>query len=393
VEGAGDIDDGEAVQSTTVTVIDEEEAAISLNEDSVTKGEKVTFTVTGVQEESLVTVGIEVSDVSGYTAGGGSLAPDDVFRNVGDVSNTSSTNGDSITVSNTDYVVADYEIDGGQAVGSIDTSNLDSDDIDVYVWPDSATNVGDADEDDFTTLTVASATVTLDAIEGPYVIGSSIDISGSVSPNVDSVYVYARGSGDWEPVGSTDSADAYEITVDADNTFSESDFVLTAGTGGGNDLLSIPGNYRLGVADAADISDQSADLTTTLFNDNTTDQVSIVTTTGQLEADVTLYNGQIDNSHRELDIDGVDLQSAGDLVEVVFIGPRGTVENTTISVDDDGTFDSECTSSPRAAMAASAARSTSAASPARRPRPVPRCSIRPSTPPPPMTRSSPRRSG
>jgi hypothetical protein len=151
VEGAGDIDDGEAVQSTTVTVIDEEEAAISLDDDQVTTGQKVTFTVTGVQEESIVTVGVKESDVDSYD---GNLAPSDVFRNVGDVSTLSTTTSDTITVDTTDYVVAEYEIDGGQAIGSLDTSNLDSGDVDIFVWPTDSTTTAsnNDDEDDSVTL-------------------------------------------------------------------------------------------------------------------------------------------------------------------------------------------------------------------------------------------------
>jgi surface glycoprotein (TIGR04207 family) len=46
-EGAGSLDFGDATQSTTITIVEEDDEAISLDETEVTKGEDVTFTVTG----------------------------------------------------------------------------------------------------------------------------------------------------------------------------------------------------------------------------------------------------------------------------------------------------------------------------------------------------------
>jgi major cell surface glycoprotein (TIGR04216 family) len=231
VEGADDLDFGDATQSTTVTIADDESASIALGSTSVIQGEDVTFTVTGVQEGSEVTVAVEQSDMVDSTS--------NPFRDVGD---TDSRNDDS-----TNYT-ATLTIDDGEAVGAIDTQALDTTDVTIEVYPGSSVS---GDEDDSVDLEVTSGEVTLDSPTGTYVIGSKVDISGTATEGVDDVVVFAREGGDWELVTVNGGAG---IEVDPDGTFSESDVTLS-GTSDGNQLLSIPGSYRIGVVDRAGVDD------------------------------------------------------------------------------------------------------------------------------------------
>jgi hypothetical protein len=111
------------------------------------------------------------------------------------------------------------------------------------------------------------------------VIGSQVDISGSVSEGVDEVAIYARGGSNWERVD-LDNSDTNQFTigVDGDNTFEQEDVTLSDTAGNdGNQLLSLPGSYKIAVVDAAKLGDTpQATLTTAQFNDNTTDSQTIV---------------------------------------------------------------------------------------------------------------------
>jgi major cell surface glycoprotein (TIGR04216 family) len=325
VEGADDLDFGAATQSNTITVTDEVTATLTLSTTEVVQGSNVQFTVTGVEEASDVSVAIDVDDYTGSSTGSDERG-EDVFRNVGDVTDRKN---------DTSNMWAVLEVDDGQAVGSIDTTDLDTDTIAVEVYQGTSPS---GDEDDSVDLEVIDGDVSLTGPSGTYVVGSKVDVTGTATEGIDNVAIYARAGGDWELV---EISSSNTISVDADGTFDAEDVRLSDGAKGGNDLLSLPGSYRLGVLDASGGTPDS--LTTAQFNDNTSATESIVTTTGTLSAEFTTYNGQIDNSYGVLDIDGVDVASAGTDVLVVLIDSRGNNQTTSISVDDDGSFDTDLT--------------------------------------------------
>jgi major cell surface glycoprotein (TIGR04216 family) len=332
-EGEQDLDFGDATQSITVTFVDDLSEDIALAQSEVVQGETVSYTVSGVDEGASVTVAVDEDDaLSGASAS-------DIFRSVGDVDTVSSGGG---------YLFAQLTMDGGQAVGSIDTDQLETDTVAVDMYVGAVTP--DGDEDETVDLTVTDGSLSLTSPTGAYVIGSRVSVAGTASSGIDDIALYVRDTGDWELVQDIDGS-ADQLAVDPDGSFSKSDVRLSDVSGTlGNKMLSLSGSYRIAVVDAdqADTDDNDAPddtLNSTAFADITTDTASIVAQTSALTADFVTYNGQIAEGDDTIDIDGVAQAAAGDTdgILVVLVGPRGAIDNTTVSVDDDGSFDTDHT--------------------------------------------------
>ncbi|MDR9382735.1 MAG: hypothetical protein RI560_13860, partial [Natronomonas sp.] len=177
------------------------------------------YTVTGISEGSDVTVGIATGDTTSNTAA-------DIFRNVGDVSDVELIQADGSEDGNapdTDgTVIAVLEVDGGSAVGSIDTTTIDTGDIDVDVYDTTfISEDSTAESEETETLTVNEGEITLDSPTGTYTIGSKVTVSGTASEGIDRVAIYARSGGDWEWVDLSQNPDGIE--VDPDGTFEHED--------------------------------------------------------------------------------------------------------------------------------------------------------------------------
>ncbi|PNW65363.1 UNVERIFIED_CONTAM: hypothetical protein BEN50_23395, partial [Euhalothece sp. KZN 001] len=338
VEGDRSLDFGDATQSTTITLTDDDDPSISLDADSVSSGEDLGFSVTGASDGDTVTVGIDTGDADDASDS------TDIFRDVGDTSNLTNSPA-SISVDGDDYYFVELVVDGASADGIIDTSDVDTDSVDIVVWgTDSDTLSGSTTStDDSASVTIDDAVVTLSSPTGTYTIGEAVDIEGTVSPSIDEVRLYVRAGGAWEQlaVDGTSGGSTQNISVDDDNTFSLSDVRLSLGSLDGNNLISQPGSYRIAAVEAegAARAEANSEITTSAFNDLDHTTYSLVTTTGDLSADFTLYNGQIDTSTNELDIDGSDVQSSGDNVMLILVDSRGNIANTSVSVDDDGVID------------------------------------------------------
>ena len=394
ISGTEDLDFGDATQSTTVQIVTEETANLDLSSDEVVQGENVDFTIDGTSEGNFHGIFIDSQDFNdGITAD----EADDVFRNVGDTVDTGivnasgipssgvgglgSTGGaevlDGTQISNLDTAigndnidqvsdVADYafaivEIDGGSGVGSIETQNLDDTSVTVEVAPsDSAyltsatppshdpagqllTNVNTDDDVD---LAVNEGEVSLNQPVGSYVTGSEVTINGTANPGVDDVAIYVRDQDDFE-LASIGDGGSKTITVEGDNTFEEEDvqigFPSSADDESGNNILSLPGTYRIGVIDVEDAAIDSSgpdnSLTTSEFNQGISTTESIVVTDTALAGSFVTYNGQVADDDGLIDFNGTAAGKDGGEIVVAFVGPRGGTVADTVTVESDSTFD------------------------------------------------------
>ena len=395
ISGTEDLDFGDTTQSTTVQIVTEETANLDLSSDEVVQGENVDFTIDGTSEGNFHGIFIDSQDFrDGITAD----EADDVFRNVGDTVDTGivnasgipssgvgglgSTGGaevlDGTQISNLDTAigndnidqvsdVADYafaivEIDGGSGVGSIETQNLDDTSVTVEVAPsDSAyltsatppshdpagqllTNVNTDDDVD---LAVNEGEVSLNQPVGSYVTGSEVTINGTANPGVDDVAIYVRDQDDFE-LASIGDGGSRTITVEGDDTFEEEDvqigFPSSADDESGNNILSLPGTYRIGVIDVADADIESPSgpdnsLTTSEFNQGISTTESIVVTDTALAGSFVTYNGQVADDDGLIDFNGTAAGKDGGEIVVAFVGPRGGTVADTVTVESDSTFD------------------------------------------------------
>jgi major cell surface glycoprotein (TIGR04216 family) len=346
VAGSDDLDFGDATQSATIEIVDSADVSVSLQPEEVVQGNSVQFTLTGGTEGDYHLVTIADDDFRSVWDDDFAGDTPTIFRDVSDVTDTGYLNasdpgfGGEVNVSkvpagatdaaNVTHAFAILEIDGGQAIGAIDTTYLDTDDITIDVYnedvsgdvnndweggnyanddgtfggiysedgpPEVVRNLADVGEEDDIDLTVTEGGVTLDSPSGTYVIGSQVDITGSVTEGVEDVAIYVRGGSDWErlDLDISDAGNTYTIDVDSDNTFELEDVTLSdTDSTDGNQLLSLPGSYKIAVVDFADLNGPNEELTTAQFNDNTTDSQTIVVTSSDLSAQFEFYNGQAD---------------------------------------------------------------------------------------------------
>lgn len=349
LEGAEDLDFGDATETMTLTISSQDEVGIELDSESVTQGTDVQYTVTNGIDGNEHVVAIDLSDLRNDVTTEQAKA---VFRNIGDTSevgiaNDSATNasGSSTgpTVETADIAYAVVEIDGASAVGGVETQYLDDSDVDLEVYDAgvSATAAVGQDSTNDITLTVEEGGTTLSSPTGQYVVGSEVDINGTATSS-DSVAIYVRDDGDWQllEVGGDN-----EINVDSDDTFEEEDVALSNLNGDGSSILSLTGTYRIGVIDASDADvggDGTVDdsLTTSEFTSGVSSSNSLRVTDQALTGQFTTINGQV----APVDSGTVDINgtaSGADTVLVIFVDERGNVEYQSVSVDSDGTYDED----------------------------------------------------
>ena len=390
VAGVEDLDFGTATQSVTTTISAEQTAELSLSEDTAEQGSNTVFTVANSPEGEFHPVVIDASEFRDST----SLEDaEDVFRSVGDTTDTGIVDDDGVVtdldkfsdaddndvngagsfvdevnenndVNDIQYAYAIVEIDGGDGIGSIETRLLDDSSATVELYPSSIPTIGSVTEvhppdialttnenastDDEVDLEVVEGEISISSPSDTYVVGSEVDINGTANEGIDEVAIYARNNQDYQLVQIDGSP---TIATEGDDNFEESDIVLGGNldpddTSGGNDILSLPGTYRIGVisaqdADTADDSDDEPDasLTTSEFNRGLSSQQSIRVLDTALESSFVTYNGQIATDDAQITFSGT--APGKDSVVVAFVGPRGQAVAQEISVDDDDTFSEE----------------------------------------------------
>ncbi|WP_188423197.1 HVO_2072 family ArtA-dependent S-layer glycoprotein [Haloferax sulfurifontis] len=349
LEGAEDLDFGDASETMTLTISSQDEVGLELDSESVTQGTDVQYTVTNGIDGNEHVVAIDLSDLRNDATTEQAKA---VFRNIGDTSevgiaNSSATNASGSatgpTVETADIAYAVVEIDGASAVGGVETQYLDDSDVDIEVYDAgvSATAAVDQDATNDITLTVEEGGASLSSPTGQYVVGSEVDINGTATSS-DSVAIYVRDDGDWQllEIGGNN-----EINVDSDDTFEEEDVALSGLGGDGSSILSLTGTYRIGVIDASDADvggDGSVDdsLTTSEFTSGVSSSNSLRVTDQALTGQFTTINGQVAPvASGTVDVNGT--ASGANSVLVIFVDERGNVNYQEVSVDSDGTYEED----------------------------------------------------
>ncbi|WP_256947027.1 HVO_2072 family ArtA-dependent S-layer glycoprotein, partial [Halobacterium hubeiense] len=362
VEGVDDLDFGDATETVPVTISSSQTASLNLAADEVVQGENLQYTVENSPEGNFHAVTIDADDFrNGISASNAA----NILRNVGDTSETgvvtdggptTAGNAGDVDIDDVNYAYAIVEIDGGNGVGSINSQHLDDASVDVDLYPASttedtyvnddgelsnATELESLETDDDESFDVTQGTVSLDSPTGAYVVGSERTVNGTASAGIDEVSLYARSNNDFQLV----EIDGDRlIEVESDDTFTEDGVVLTEDGDEGNDLLSLPGSYRLGVisSEDADIDGNGAidsTLTTSEFNSGVSSISSLTVTDTELNGSFQTYNGQVAVEDGEVGVEGT--APGKDNLVVAFVDERGQAVAHTISVDNDGMFDND----------------------------------------------------
>ncbi|MFC7131155.1 HVO_2072 family ArtA-dependent S-layer glycoprotein [Haloferax chudinovii] len=345
LEGAEDLDFGQASQTLSLTISSQDEVGIELDSESVTQGTNVQYTVTNGIDGNQHVVAIDANDLRNDVT---TAQAERVFRNIGDTEEVGIANEDTsedATADNASIAYAVVEIDGASAVGGIETQYLDDSDIDIEVY-DVGVNATEAASGDFDslndiTLTVEEGGASLSSPTGQYVVGSEVDINGTATSS-DDVAIYVRDDGDWQllEVGGDNT-----ISVDSDDTFEEEDVALSNLPGDGSSILSLTGTYRIGVIDAEDADvggDGTVDdsLTTSEFTSGVSGSNSLRVTDQALSGQFTTINGQVAPvDSGTTDVNGT--ATGAESVLVIFVDERGNVNYQSVSVESDGTFEED----------------------------------------------------
>jgi len=347
-EGSDNLDHDAVVEEYTLELTNEDSISIDTNQDTVTQGTNLGYTVSGSVNGDYHVVAIDADDFRGDNI-------NNVFRNVEDTTAVGFANEsaeDGATAATADIAYAVVEVDGTQATGSIRTAALDDTSVDLEVY-EAHNNDGDyydvlggsyevADDTDFS---VEEGEVALENPTGTYTVGSEVDVNGTAD-SADNVRIYVRDNNDWEPVSvdGTDAADANEISVDSDDTFEEEDVVISGqNTLAGNNILSFSGRYDIGVIDSSDVTNEITDtdgsIGTSDFSSASSSRATITVEEGDLTANFGTINGQISSADGEIDVEGT---AAGqDEVVVAFVDRRGSTVARTVSVDSDDSFEQD----------------------------------------------------
>jgi major cell surface glycoprotein (TIGR04216 family) len=359
VFGADDLAFDRASRTETITVTSADRVSLEPDDDEITQGVDLRYEIQGGLAGDTHVVAIPAADLREGLSDRDAAR---VFRNVGDVASRGVLNAtDRTTFDEVDagrepgrvtHAYASVTIDDdGLGVGSIETAYLDDTDVELLVFgPGSGTAVdgggSDAlgDSEDEVDLAVAEGEIGLDSPSGSYVVNGEVDVNGTAPADMDAVAIYARDEGEFELV----ELDGRNTTsVGADGSFDEEAVTLSRGAFEGNDILSLPGTYRVGAIDATDADTDGDDrveetIDTGAFTGATSTQESLrVTGTSLSAAFPSLVRGEIAEADGDVDVNGSAPGAQASGVLFVAVGPRGEVVTAQLSVDGDGSFDRE----------------------------------------------------
>jgi major cell surface glycoprotein (TIGR04216 family) len=187
--------------------------------------------------------------------------------------------------------------------------------------------------------TEQASSVSFDDVTSSFVIGESIQISGTTSGSVDEVAIYVRDDGKYKLA---EIKGVSTIEVSDIGEFSETDVDLLRGAYAGSEILRQPGEYQLGAIASTD-ADINGDgkpdtnLTSTTFNEATSTSTPIEVNRPSLSGSIETIRGEIAIRDSEVNIQG---EARGqDAIVVTFVGSNGNAVAEAIAVDSDGTFE------------------------------------------------------
>ncbi len=326
IAGVEDLDFGPASSSFHVSVEVDTRPSLSLERTTVTQGSNARFDVRHGEVGTYHAVAVDRDRLrDGATA-------DRVFRNVGETVETGATDTHAYAV---------LEIDGrASAAGQIDTTHLavGTADMKLYEPRDSVSSAVDTVgrsgfEIESRSLDVERGEIEVSVRGLTYVTGASIDITGTASPGVDEVVVYARDRGDWHilPLNGRETH-----SVDADGRWGERNVVLSDEDYGGR-LFRLPGSYSIAAVDAADLdSPPPRTISSGEFNRLTTSRTHTRVSAPTFVGNVDSYAGQVALNDR-VSFSGVSVGPR--TIAVGFVSERGKVTAHTVRTTRGDLFD------------------------------------------------------
>lgn len=238
VEGVEDLDFDVARSTVRLRVGSGTRPSLTLGTSEPSRGERVRFRIGGGGTGQYYAVAFERGDLRD------GADPEAVFRLAGDTVRTGATE---------EYAYGVVRVsDTGEALGQFESRGLRTGSRSIRVFEPAGSadealdELRDGDEVDRLRFSIEEGRLTI-RIEGMnYATGSSVDVSGTASPGIDSVAVYVRDRGDWHllPLNGRDTT-----SVRSDGTWRARNVVLSEEEPGGR-VFRFPGNYRLGVVDA-----------------------------------------------------------------------------------------------------------------------------------------------
>ena len=358
-EGNRSLDHGAATESYTIETTEQDSLTLSVASENATRGTRLDYTVAGGLDGNrhLVTIpasslraGVDPADLTG------------VFRDVEDTTTaglwnatgqTAVTGDDAYDRADIAYAYAVVEVEGSEAAGEIQTRYLRDERVDVFVYAPAGVGTYDPPatreglepfERDDTDVDIRKGTLELASPTDAYTIGQEVDVRGEAT-SADSVGIYVRDTGTWQPVDVTgdDAPGAQVISVESDDTFSETDVAIadaTATTMTGSQILAFAGRYEIAVVDMADVDDPGAPISTAAFRDVSSERYRLTASVGTLNATVQTVNGQVAAADGVVDLNGT--APGRDRVAYAFVDDRGGTVVDTVSVNETtSTFEAE----------------------------------------------------
>jgi len=326
VEGVDDLTTGNAARTITVRVGTELRPTLGFDDRTVTQGEWARFRVSASDAGAYHAVSVDRNRLRSS-----STDPARVFRAVGDVVATGSTNQRA-------YGIVKVPA-RGESAGVIDTGLLDTGRATVTLHgarsSQSAAVSSVTDQSggvSTVSVTVERGSLSTNLGDLTYTIGTAIDVRGTGS-GADRVALYVRDGSGWYLL----TLDGRKtVRVDSNGVWEARNVVLSNGGDGGR-ILRIPGTYRLGVVDTAEFD---GDPPNRISRDNfarlRSEQKNIRTVAPGLVGRVTTYGGEVADTD-EVAVDGV--AAGATEVGVVFVGERGEIRTQSVRVDRDTTFE------------------------------------------------------
>jgi len=355
VQGSDSLTFDGARDTRYVEVSAQDDVTVEVEDDPVTQGANTRIDVVGGAAGDFHLLRIDAGDLRDDVSPSQAVT---TFRTVGDTVEAGYVDGDGDYVrgSNADsddtvdevYAVVEID-DDGSGTGSIDTQFLDDTSVTILVSDALSTSGGtfarppapagdgdlDADEVEFD---VEEGEIGLTSPGDRYVVGASVTVAGNATAGTDDVAIYARDGGDYELVFVDGDR---SVPVDANGEFEVEGVSLSRDDGPGNELLSLPGTYRIGVIDAAG-ADLDGDgepddrLETSEFTSGTSDQRSLRVVEQSLSVSFpSVVDGEITTEDSAVDVNGT--APGSESVLFFAVGERGEIATQEISVDEDDT--------------------------------------------------------
>lgn len=322
VEGVEDLNFDVARSTVRLRVGSETRPSLTLGTSEPPRGERVRFRIGGGETGQHYAVAFERGELRD------GADPEAVFRLAGDTVRTGATE---------DYAYGVVRVsETGEALGQFESRGLRTGSRSIRVFGSAGSadealdRLRDGDEVDRRRFNVEEGRLTIRVEGRNYATGSSVDVSGTASPGIDSVAVYVRDRGDWHllPLNGRDTT-----PVRSDGTWRARNVVLSEENPGGR-IFRFPGNYRLGVVDADVLgSPPPRSISPSDFGRLRTSLSSVGTTPPTFVANFDTFGGEIAEGDR---VSFTGTSTGANEMVVAFVGDRDV--RATVVRDTRGSF-------------------------------------------------------